>query len=114
MNCVLPLLQTRLMEAEDALQTTKGELATARIKLSDSQTLIAHLKLTVAKMQRDRFGPKSERTARLLDQMELQLEELEANVTEDDHAAEQASADAAGMSNVNPYERKKPVKKPFL
>jgi transposase len=30
---------------------------------------------------RARFGPRSERTARLLDQMELQLEELETAAT---------------------------------
>ena len=70
----------------------EGELATAERRACGNQTLIAHLKLTIAKMQRDRFGPKSERTARLLDQMELQLEELEANVSEDDLAAEEAAA----------------------
>jgi hypothetical protein len=53
------------------------------------------MKLTIAKLQRDRFGPRSERTARLLDQMELQLEELEANVSEDDLAAGQATERAA-------------------
>jgi site-specific DNA-methyltransferase (cytosine-N4-specific) len=37
---------------------------------------------------RDRFGPRSERTARPLDQMELQLEELETAATEDELAAE--------------------------
>jgi transposase len=36
-----------------------------------SKALIAHLKLEIAKLNRDRFGPRSERTARLLDQMEL-------------------------------------------
>ena len=115
LQALLAATQTRLMETEDALHTTKGELATARIELDGNQTLIAHLKLTIAKMQRDRFGPKSERAARLLDQMELQLEELEANVSEDDLAAEEAAvcADAAGVSNVKSYERKKPVKKPF-
>ena len=117
LQALLAATQTKLLEAEDRHLATvnglKGELATARIELDGNQTLIAHLKLTIAKMQHDRFGPKSERAARLLDQMELQLEELEANVSEDDLAAEQASADAAGVSNVKPYERRKPVKKPF-
>jgi len=47
--------------------------------------------------------------------MELQLEELESNVSEDDLAAEEAAAKsaAAGVSTVKPYERRKPVKKPF-
>lgn len=120
LQALLAATQTKLLEAEDRhrattheLQTTKGELATAKVELDGSQTLIAHLKLTIAKMQHDRFGPRSERTARLLDQMELQLEELEANVSEDDLAAEQASAAARSVSQIQPYECRKPVKKPF-
>ena len=42
------------------------------------------------------FGPRSERQARLLDQMELQLEELEAAAAEDEIAAEQAAASTTG------------------
>ena len=38
------------------------------------------------------FWRPSERTARLLDQLELQLEELETTATEDELAAEQAAA----------------------
>ena len=108
LQALLAATQAKLLDAED-------RLAVERACRSADQTLIAHLKLTIAKMQRDRFGPHSERTARLLDQMELRLEELEANVTEDDLAAEEASARsvAAGVSNVKPHERRKPVKKPF-
>lgn len=40
---------------------------------------IEKLKLTIAKMRRDRFGSKSERGSKLLDQLELQLAELEAS-----------------------------------
>ena len=42
--------------------------------------------------RRQIYGPRSERTARLLDQMELELEELEAAATEDEIAAERAAA----------------------
>ena len=115
LEALLAAMQTRLMEAESKLALTQSELASERAGRSADQTLIAHLKLTIAKLQRDRFGQRSERTARLLDQMELRLEELEANVSEDDLAAEEASARsvAAGVSNVKPHERRKPVKKPF-
>ena len=41
--------------------------------------MIAHLQLVIAKMRRDKFGPRSERTQRILDQLELQLEELAAS-----------------------------------
>ncbi len=93
-----------------ALVATRIELATARAQASDDQALIAHLKLMIAKLNRDRFGPRSERTARLLDQLELQLEELEASATEDELAAEAA---AAKTTNVAAFTRKRPARKPF-
>jgi len=93
-----------------ALIATQTELATTQARLSDDQALIAHLKLVIAKLNRERFGPRSERTARLLDQMELQLEELEATATEDELAAEKA---CAKTTNVAAFTRKKPSRKPF-
>ena len=45
--------------------------------------LIAHLKLEIEKLRRALYGSHSERKARLLEQMELQLEDLEAAATED-------------------------------
>jgi transposase len=38
--------------------------------------LIAHLRLTIEKMRREIYGPRGERKARLLEQMELELEEV--------------------------------------
>jgi transposase len=93
-----------------ALIATQTELAMAQARVSDDQALIAHLKLVIAKYNRERFGPRSERTARLLDQMELQLEELESSATEDELAAEKA---CAKTTNVAAFTRKKPSRKPF-
>jgi hypothetical protein len=39
----------------------EAELANARAKASADQALIAHLKLQIAKLNRERFGPHSER-----------------------------------------------------
>jgi hypothetical protein len=50
--------------------------------------LIAHLRLAIEKMRRELYGQRTERKARLLDQMELELEELEASAAEDELAAE--------------------------
>ena len=61
-----------------ALIVARAEAAAARAQQSDDQALIAHLKLQIEKLNRDRYGPRSERTARLLDQLELTLEELES------------------------------------
>jgi transposase len=55
------------------------------------------------------YGPRAERTARLLDQLELQLEEAEAEATEDELAAEQTKR----ATSVTSFARKWPSRKPF-
>jgi len=74
-----------------------------------ARALIARLQLEIEKLKREIHGSRSERKARLLDQMELQLEELEADASED----ELASAKAARTSTVQAFERRRPSRKPF-
>ena len=93
-----------------ALLAARADVAAARAEQSSNLALIAHLKLQIEKLNRDRFGPRSERTARLLDQMELQLEELEASATEDELAAEAA---AAKTTTVTGFTRARPSRRPF-
>jgi transposase len=93
-----------------ALIVAQAEAAAARAQLSADQALIAHLKLQIEKLNRERFGQRSERTARLINQLELQLEELEASATEDELAAERA---AAKTTTVAAFTRKRPSRKPF-
>jgi transposase len=88
----------------------KAEAANAQADLSSSEALIAHLKLAIEKLRRDIYGTRSERKARLLDQMELQLEDLEAAATEDELAAEKA---AARTQTVRSFQRERPSRKPF-
>src|SRR4051794_37012370 len=88
------------------------DAAFAKARASDDQALIAHLKLQIEKLNRDRYGPRSERTARLLDQLELTLEELETAATEDELAAEMAAAKAA-TTKVASFTRKRPSRKPL-
>src|SRR6202047_4966300 len=85
------------------------DAAFAKARASDDQALIAHLKLQIEKLNRDRYGPRSERTARLLDQLELTLEELESSATEDELAAEMA---AAKTTKVASFTRKRPSRQP--
>ena len=92
------------------LLAREEELVSARAQVSSAEALIAHLRLQIEKLNRDRFGQRSERSARLLDQLELQLEELEAAATEDELAAEKA---VAGTTNVVGFTRKRPARKPF-
>jgi transposase len=91
-----------------ALLATRAELAVAKAMASEDQALIAHQKLRIAKLERQIYGPQSERSARLIDQMELTFEELEASATEDEIAAETAVARTtavAGFTRRRPTER---------
>ena len=88
----------------------EAKLANAMAHQSAIEALIAHLKLQIAKLKREQFGPSAERSRRLLDQMELQLEELEADAAEDDLIAEAA---ASKTTTITAFERKRPARKPF-
>lgn len=88
------------------LAATKAELAQARAVVSTSEAMIAGLKLEIALLKREQYGHSAERTARLIDQLELQLEELVTDAAEDAARAEKTTKVAA-------FERRKPVKKPF-
>src|SRR3979490_122204 len=96
----------------EAAQAPKAEagLAVARAKASDDQALIAHQQLRIEKLTRQLYGPRSERTSRLLDQIELQFEELESAATEDEIAAEMA---VARTTTVAAFTRKRPARKSF-
>jgi transposase len=88
----------------------EARLANALARESARDALIAHLKLQIAKLKREQYGASAERTRRLLDQLELQLEELEADASEDALVAEAAAQKTA---TVRSFERKAPARKPF-
>jgi transposase len=96
--------------AQSAAARAKAEIANARADLSSTEALIGGLKLEIEKLRRQLYGTRSERTARLLEQMELQLEELEATATEDELAAEQVVASSQAVQS---FQRKRPSRKPF-
>ena len=110
MNADLASLPDDIDALKAALLAARAEAAAALAQCSSDRALIAHLKLEIAKLTRDRFGPRSERTARLLDQMTLQLEELETSATEDELAAE---ITAAKTSKVAALTRTRPARRPF-
>lgn len=100
----------RADEAEARAGEAEAQAANAVARESAIEAVIAHLKLQIAKLRREQYGPSAERSRRLLEQMELQLEDLEADASEDDLAAEVA---AANTTSVAPFERRRPVRKPF-
>jgi transposase len=94
-----------LPDDKDAL---KAALIEARAKLSGAEVMISHLQLMIAKLKREKFGPRSERSQRLLDQLELQLEELVVAAGEDAAKAEER----AGV-RVEGFVRRKATRRNF-
>jgi transposase len=102
--------------ASDDLAALRAALAAeqlarreAEARASGAEAMVAHLKLLIAKLRHDRFGASSERGRKLLDQLELQLEELEAAASEDEAAldADKKTQPARSMT------RRKPVRGPL-
>jgi hypothetical protein len=63
-------------QVPDDRDVLKAALIETRARLSGAEAMIEHLQLLIAKMKREMFSPRSERSQRMLDQLELQLEEL--------------------------------------
>jgi transposase len=107
----IPALRAALAVAEARAAAEAAEAARERAVLANAEALIAAQKLEIEKLKRALYGVRSERKARLLDQLELQLEELEAAATEDELAAERAAAEA--KTPVRAFTRRRPARKPF-
>jgi len=104
--CDLAAAHAMIVAERTARLEAEAKLANARAEAA----LIAYYKLEIEKLRRQLYGTRSERKARLLEQMELALEELETTATEDELAAEQA---AARTQTVKSFQRKRPARKPF-
>ena len=103
------LKEALLVERAKAVEVT-AELMVARAKASEDVALIAQQKLRIAKLERQVYGQRSERSARLIEQLALEFEELEAGATEDELAAETA---VAKTTSVRGFTRKRPERNTF-
>ena len=102
-------LRAAFAASEARAEAAESELAQTRAVVSTSETMNKHLKLEISKLRREHYGHSSERRARLTDQMELQLEELEAAATEDEIGAQNVAKISASAG----FERRRPTRKPF-
>ena len=79
-DIVLPDLDALDSTGLKALVIEKhGQVIEKEAELASQHDEIQRLKLFIAKLQRMQFGPSSEKLTRQIDQLELQLEDLEAN-----------------------------------
>src|SRR5215212_9460866 len=97
--------EARLAERDAAIARQADEVAALRLE-------IERLKLLLAKARRAQFGRSSERGAKLIEQLELQLADLEENAAEEKSAAEIAApekrASASGGGTRKPARRPLP------
>src|SRR4051794_4686229 len=77
--------EAQLAERDTALAHRVGEVAALRLE-------IERLRLLLAKARRAQFGRSSERGAKLVEQLELQLAELEESAAEEEATAEIAAS----------------------
>src|SRR3954447_17264199 len=84
-------LPSDLATAHAMILAERGARLRAEALVSAAALEIERLQLLLARMRRERFGQSSERGARLVEQLELQLAELEESVGEEEAAAEIAA-----------------------
>src|SRR5271167_4646108 len=97
------------LQSEARTDRAETDLTHAHATTSSAEALIAHLKLEIEKLRRTLYGVRSERKARLLDQLEMRLEDAQADASEDELAAERS----APSTLVRSFERRRPGRKPF-
>jgi transposase len=102
-------LPTDLTAAHALILRQRDEITAAEARASGAEALIAHMKVVIAKLRREQYGQSSERGRKVLDQLELQLEELEAETSENAVTAEVKTAGTA----VKSFTRGRPVRAPL-
>src|SRR5260370_12405710 len=102
-------LPINLAEAHALVMERREEVAAAEAGALGAEALSANMKLVCARLRRKQYGQSSERGRRVLDQLESQLEELEAETSENAVAAEDKAAGAA----VKSFARQRPARAPL-
>jgi transposase len=85
----------------------------AEARASGAEAMVAHLKLLIAKLKRDKYGASSERGRKLIDQLELELGELVAAASEDAAKAEGAASKEGRSRRPDSPLRGQPVRAPL-
>jgi hypothetical protein len=83
-HAMIRLERAARLEAEARARQAEAEVSSTRLE-------IERLKLLLAKARREQYGRSSERGAKLIEQLELQLADLEESAAEEEMAAEIAA-----------------------
>jgi transposase len=98
-----------IIAKRQALSAAEQRATAAESEAQYRALLIEKLKFTIRKLRHDRFGQSLERGA-LLDQLELQLADLEADAAHADTAAQMVAA-ASEKVMVPSFERRRPARR---
>lgn len=105
----IAVLRAALAAAEARASAAEEELTQTRAVVSVSEEMIRHLRLQIAKLRREQYGQSAERQAKLIEQLEMQLEDIEIDLSDDRARAEALVPKAT----VTAFERRRPARKPF-
>ena len=97
------IIQLRASLAAEQLARREAEA-----RASGAEAMVAHLQRLIAKLRHEHSGASSERGRKLLDQLELQLEEVQAAAAEDEAALEATQ----GLHSAPATTRRNPVRGP--
>jgi len=101
LKALLPASE-RLVRERDATIPPQGDaLLNMQAQLTTRAAEIEHLKLQIAKLRRMQFGRKSEKLDHQIEQLELQLEDLQADDAEAER--EMPAADSAPRKRAPPW-----------
>src|SRR5580692_6099315 len=110
-------LPTDLAAAHAMIRETRAALLAAEARASALESeakhralLIEQMKFTIAKLRHEQYGQSAERGA-ILEQLELQLVDVEADAAQARTHAELAAANARVA--VQSFERRKPARRPL-
>ena len=110
-------LPTDLASAHALIIAQRQALSAAELRATAAESeaqyralLIEKLKFAIRKLRHDRFGQSSERGA-LLDQLELQLADLEADAAQAEAVAQMAAGST--RMTVPSFERRRPARRPL-
>jgi transposase len=97
----------------DDIAALRAALAAEQLARREAEAMVAHLKLLVAKLKRDKYGASSERGRKLIDQLELELGELVVAASEDAAKAEKAADKEGRTRRPDSPPRGQPVRAPL-
>jgi transposase len=106
-------LKTMVLAEKAARVDAEARLEIAQTRGQSAEALILHMRLEILRLRRAQFGQKSERGARLVEQMELSLEDIEGDIAEDAVRTDVRAGGDSVAFEVAAYTRRQPKRGPL-